>query len=74
MMKETGRESGLPEGYRWDDLRSRAGVEQLNFYRELLVHLGTEPTGRVQAIFNNANSLRRSHRAWRMEKPPVLET
>ncbi|QDS91825.1 Type I restriction enzyme EcoKI M protein [Roseimaritima multifibrata] len=56
MMKETGQESQLPSGYRWDDLHSREGVEQLNFYRELLVHLGTQPTGRVQAIFNNANS------------------
>ena len=41
MVKETGRESLLPKGYRWDDLETRDGIEQLNFYRLLLVHLGS---------------------------------
>ena len=56
MMQETDQESGLPEGYRWSDLVAKEGVEQLNYYREMLVHLGTEGKGPVQAIFNNANS------------------
>lgn len=56
MMQETENEKALPEGYRWNDLVAKEGVEQLNFYRELLVHLGTSGQGRVQAIFNNANS------------------
>lgn len=56
MMKETDEETQLPEGYRWDDVTSKEGVEQLNFYRELLVHLGANARGRVQSIFNNANS------------------
>ena len=56
MMKETGEEKSLPKKYRWDDLVGKEGIEQLNFYREMLVHLGTKAKGRVQAIFNNANS------------------
>lgn len=56
MMKETNEEKALPKGYRWDDLVAKEGVEQLNFYRELLVHLGAAAKGRVQSIFNNANS------------------
>ena len=56
MMKETDEEKSLPKGFRWDDLTSKEGVEQLNFYREMLVHLGSKAKGRVQAIFNNANS------------------
>ena len=56
MMQETDEEKRLPKGYRWSDLVSKEGVEQLNFYRKMLVHLGTEGEGRVQAIFNNSNS------------------
>ncbi len=56
MMKETNEEKALPKKYRWDALVAKEGVEQLNFYRELLVHLGTKSKGRVQAIFTNANS------------------
>ncbi|MFH1300171.1 MAG: N-6 DNA methylase [Planctomycetota bacterium] len=56
MMKETEQEKLLPAGYRWDDLTSKDGVDQLAFYRALLVHLGNEGSGRVQAIFANANT------------------
>jgi type I restriction enzyme M protein len=42
MMQETEQESQLPEGYRWGDLVSRDGVEQLTFYRAALLHLGSE--------------------------------
>lgn len=56
MMKETEQESLLPKGYRWDDLTSKDGVDQLAFYRALLVHLGNEGSGRVQAIFHDANT------------------
>lgn len=31
MMKEQGTESVLPEGYRWDDLVSKDGLEMYNF-------------------------------------------
>lgn len=56
MMKETEQEKLLPAGYRWDDLTAKDGVDQLAFYRSLLVHLGNEGSGRVQEIFANANT------------------
>jgi type I restriction enzyme M protein len=46
----------LPKGYRWDDLKGQEGVDQLAYYRALLVHLGNEGSGRVQAIFRDANT------------------
>ncbi|NKD25734.1 type I restriction-modification system methyltransferase [Citrobacter freundii] len=57
MCKETGQEADyLPEGYRWDDLKSRIGQEQLQFYRNLLVHLGADEKKLVQAVFQNVNT------------------
>jgi type I restriction enzyme M protein len=57
MTAETGTESQLPEGYRWADLSSRDGIPQLNFYKALLLHLGSEGSSRVQAIFANASTV-----------------
>ncbi len=56
MAKETGTETQIPEGYRWDNLTARSGVELKSFYKKLLDHLGTECTGRVQAIYDEAVS------------------
>lgn len=56
MAKETKREDQLPKGYRWDDLASKDGVEQLNFYRGMLLHLGTHGSKRVQDIYANAST------------------
>jgi type I restriction enzyme M protein len=56
MAKETEAEKQLPAGYRWDDLVDKDGVEQLNFYRGLLLHLGSHGTSRVQAIYVNAST------------------
>src|SRR5579883_34138 len=57
MMQETEQEAQLPENYRWKDLVSRDGVEELTFYRALLLHLGSEAKSlRVQAIFANAQT------------------
>jgi type I restriction enzyme M protein len=56
MAKETDAETQLPKGYRWDDIESKDGVEQLNFYRGLLLHLGTHGSNRVQAIYVNAST------------------
>ncbi len=57
MAAETGRDERLPAGYRWKDLASRDGLEQLEFYRAMLLHLGSaSKSGRVKAIFANANS------------------
>ena len=57
MAEETGTESQLPEGYRWEDLAARNGLEQLNFYKALLLHLGTDTSGLVQEIYANANTV-----------------
>src|ERR1700712_5246860 len=56
MAKETETEAQLPKGYRWTDLESKDGVEQLNFYRALLLHLGERGSPRVQAIYVNAST------------------
>jgi type I restriction enzyme M protein len=56
MMQETGKEDQLPEGYRWGDLESKKGIEQLNFYKRLLLDLGSEGHGRVQLIFADAST------------------
>jgi type I restriction enzyme M protein len=61
MAKETGTEQQLPKGYRWADLEAMEGIDLLVFYRQLLLHLGTD-TGRggastrVRAIFANAST------------------
>lgn len=46
----------LPAGYRWRDLEAREGTEQLDFYKKLLIHLGSHGSARVQAIFANAQT------------------
>lgn len=56
MAQETGTESQLPEGYRWGDIAEKDGVEQFNFYRALLIHLGSEGSAKVQQIFANAKT------------------
>lgn len=54
MAKETGSEENIPEGYRWDDLLARKGLELKSFYRELLDYLGERCTGRIQEIYKGA--------------------
>ena len=56
MAKEREIESRLPSGLRWDDLRAKTGVDQLKFYKKLLIDLGGKGSGRVQAIFANAGT------------------
>ncbi|BAS57996.1 N-6 DNA methylase [Leptolyngbya boryana NIES-2135] len=57
MMQETENDHQLPEGYRWADLVGKNGVEQLEFYRSLLLHLGSKDSSkRVQSIFANAQT------------------
>ncbi|WP_320041977.1 type I restriction-modification system subunit M N-terminal domain-containing protein [uncultured Desulfobacter sp.] len=56
MAKETGTENQLPEEYRWDTLVQKEGVDQLDFYRIMLVELGRQGSGRVQAIYANATT------------------
>jgi type I restriction enzyme M protein len=56
MAKETEREKELPKGYRWDDLTAKEGLEQVHFYKGLLLHLGTHGSKRVQDIYANAST------------------
>lgn len=65
MAKETGSENKIPEGYRWDDLKSKSGIELKTFYKNLLNHLGEESTGRVQQIYQGS--------ATNIEEPKNLE-
>ena len=56
MMKETGTEDQIPRGYRWDDVAKKDGTELLEFYKKLLIDLGSKGSGRVQAIYANAST------------------
>lgn len=56
MAKETGSEKNIPEGYRWDVLKTREGMELKRFYDELLRELGENCAGRVQEIYQGARS------------------
>lgn len=56
MAKETGAETQIPEGYRWDNLTALSGVELKAYYKGLLEYLGTKCTGRIQSIYNEAVS------------------
>ncbi|MBM7834925.1 N-6 DNA methylase [Clostridium sardiniense] len=65
MAKETGSEDKLPEGYRWDDLKAKSGIELKTFYKELLNYLGEETTGIVQQIYQGSST--------NIEEPKNLE-
>lgn len=57
MAQETETEGKLPLGYRWSDLTPLEGVDQLQFYRALLLKLGSEEAKPlVQAIYANAQT------------------
>lgn len=56
MAKETGTEARLPAGYRWDDLERKTAPERLDFYRVMLIHLGSHGSPITQEIFANASS------------------
>jgi type I restriction enzyme M protein len=66
MAKETGTEGQLPAGYRWDDLEARPAPDRLEFYKILLIHLGTHGSLLVRQIFANASSF--------IRKPATLST
>lgn len=68
MLAETGKEERLPLRYRWGELDRREGLEQLEFYRQLLLDLGnqkqvSDPV--VLAIFTDAQT--------RLRKPTNLK-
>ena len=66
MAKETDTEDQLPKGYRWSDLEKLAAPDRLEFYKILLIHLGSHGSMLVKEIFANANSF--------LKKPATLST
>jgi len=54
MAKETGVDTRLPDGYRWDDLTEKDGVEQYHFYKKLLVELEAADDTLVASIYQGA--------------------
>ncbi len=67
MLEETKKEDRLPKGYRWRELAKRDGLDQLDYYKRLLLDLGKpevkDPL--VQAIFTDAQT--------RLRKPTNLK-
>jgi len=66
MAKETETEGQLPEGYRWSDLENKSAPERLQFYKLLLIYLGSNGSTLVKQIFANASSF--------IKKPATLST
>lgn len=56
MAKETGAEHRLPDGKRWDDLATKTGLEQLTFYKLLLIELGAAHDRLVAGIYADAST------------------
>jgi type I restriction enzyme M protein len=59
MLAETRHEERLPKGYRWQKLVEGQGIEQLEYYRQLLLDLGNPQKTKdrlVLAIFTDAQS------------------
>jgi type I restriction enzyme M protein len=56
MMKEQRREEALPKDYRWGQLTRLEGVEQLDFYKRLLLELGKAKNRMVRDIYENATT------------------
>lgn len=59
MLAETGHEERLPKAYRWQNLVEGQGIEQLEYYRQLLLDLGNPQKTKDQlvlAIFTDAQS------------------
>lgn len=59
MMEETNQEERIPNGYCWAELAKREGIEQLEYYRKMLLDLGnpkktSDPV--VLAIFTDAQT------------------
>jgi type I restriction enzyme M protein len=69
MLAETGHEEKLPPNYRWAELVRRTGMDQLTYYRQLLLDLGDPkktPDKTVLAIFSDA--------ATKLRKPTNLKS
>lgn len=59
MLEETEQEKRIPNGYCWAELAKREGVEQLDYYRSMLLSLGNAKKTKdpvVLAIFTDAQT------------------
>lgn len=56
MMKEQETEGVIPEGYRWDNLLEREGVELKTFYQKLLLDLEHSDNERLRLIYSDAST------------------
>ncbi|TIN05771.1 N-6 DNA methylase [Mesorhizobium sp.] len=65
MLEETKRENRLPDNYRWAALAKREGMEQLDYYKSMLLDLGKAKDTLVSAIFTDAQT--------RLRKPTNLK-
>src|SRR6201996_6771623 len=67
MLEETKKEQRLPKEYRWRELAKRDGLDQLDYYKRLLLDLGRAEVkdGLVRAIFVDAQT--------RLRKPTNLK-
>ncbi len=67
MLEETKKEDRLPKMYRWRELAKREGLDQLDYYKRLLLDLGKPETkdALVRAIFTDAQT--------RLRKPTNLK-
>lgn len=67
MLEETKKETRLPKEYRWGILAKREGLDQLDYYKRLLLDLGKPDTkdALVRAIFTDAQT--------RLRKPTNLK-
>jgi type I restriction enzyme M protein len=67
MLEETKKEDRLPKAYRWRELAKRDGLDQLDYYKRLLLDLGKPAIkdALVQAIFTDAQT--------RLRKPTNLK-
>ena len=56
MAKETRKEAAIPETCRWDVLTAKSGIELKRVYKQVLVELSENGTGRVRDIYQGAVS------------------
>lgn len=66
MAKETDTEDQLPKGSRWDDLEAKNAPNRLDFYRKMLIDLGSQGSLLVREVFANASTF--------IKKPTTLST
>src|SRR5690348_5402825 len=68
MLAETGHEERLPKEHRWKALLRREGMDLLEYYRQMLLDLGSSKKSKdpvVLAIFTDAQT--------KLKKPTNLE-